>query len=137
MNFATSKCLLRTATLLSATLVATAAMSAETIKLGVSVPLSGSGVNWGKGAEFMCKTAADEIKAAGGIKVKGTTYNIECIAYDNKYTASEGTKVAQTLMNRDGVKFMYVFGTPPPLAAQPLTERQGVVLFNATLALPC
>lgn len=107
----------------------------EIIKLGVSVPLAGSGANWGKGAEFMCKKAAQEIKDAGGIKVKGKAYNIECIAYDNKYTAAEGTKVAQTLINRDGVKFMYVFGTPPLLAAQPLTERQGVILFNATFAL--
>ena len=33
----------------------------ETIKLGLSVPLSGSGAIWGKGSEFMCKKAAQEI----------------------------------------------------------------------------
>ena len=107
----------------------------EMIKLGVSVPMTGSGANWGKGSEFMCKKAAQEIKEAGGIKVKGAAYNIDCLVYDNKYTAAEGTKVAQTLINRDGVKYMFVFGTPPLLAAQALTERQGVLLFNATWAM--
>ena len=66
----------------------------------------------------------------GGIKVKGQTYNIQCIVYDNKYTAAEGTKVAQTLINRDGVKFMYAAGTAPVLATQSLTERAGVLLFS-------
>jgi branched-chain amino acid transport system substrate-binding protein len=120
---------------LGCTFLAAAAYADETIKLGVSLPLSGSGANWGKGNELMCQKAAQEIKEAGGIKVKGTTYNVECVAYDNKYTAAEGTKVAQTLINRDGVKYMYVFGTPPLLAAQSITERQGVLLFNGTWAL--
>lgn len=130
----------RTAQLLGATaLIGTcalipAALAQETIKFGASVPLSGSGANWGKGGEWLCNRAAAEIKEAGGIKVKGKTYNIECIAYDNKYTAAEGARVAQTLINRDGVKYMYIFGTPPLLAAQPITERQGVLMFNATFA---
>ena len=111
------------------------ALADELLKLGVSVPLTGSGANWGKGNEFMCKKAAQEIKAAGGIRVKGQVYNLDCLAYDNKYTSAEGTKVAQTLLNREGVKYLYVFGTPPLLAAQALTERQGVLLFNGTWAL--
>jgi len=117
---------------LGAALFGCAAHAQDIIKFGASVPLTGSGANWGKGGEWLCKRAAQEIKDAGGIKVKDKVYNVECVAYDNKYTAAEGAKVAQTLINRDGVKFMYVFGTPPLLAAQPITERQGVVLFNAT-----
>jgi len=116
-------------------LMSTVAQAQEVLKLGVSLPLSGSGANWGKGNEVMCHRASQEIKEAGGIKVQGKTYNIECVAYDNKYTAAEGTKVAQTLISRDGVKYMYVFGTPPLLAAQSITERQGVLLFNGTWAL--
>jgi len=106
----------------------------ETLKFGLSVPLSGAGAGWGKGAEFMCKAAAREIKDAGGIKVKGKTYNVECIAYDNKFTAADGTKVAQTLLNRDGVKYMHATGSASILAAQSLTERQGVLLFSQAWA---
>jgi len=113
-----------------ASAAALAANAQETIKFGISAPLSGAGAPWGKGSEFMCKAAAKEIKDAGGIKVKGKSYNVECIAYDNKYTAAEGTKVAQTLLNRDGVKYMCAVGSAPILAAQSLTERQGVLLFS-------
>ncbi len=103
----------------------------ETIKLGLSVPLSGSGAIWGKGSEFMCKKAAQEIAQAGGVKVEGKTYNFECLAYDNKYNAAEGTRVAQTLLNRDGVKFIGgSLGTAPVQALQSLAERQGVLMFT-------
>jgi branched-chain amino acid transport system substrate-binding protein len=112
--------------------VGTNARADETIKIGLSLPLSGSGANWGKGAEWMCRKAAQEIRDAGGVKVKDKVYNYDCIAYDNKYTAAEGTKVAQTLLNRDGVKYLYAFGTAPLLATQSLTERQGVMLFNTS-----
>ena len=118
----------------AAAFAAMPAQSQEIIKIGVSGPMSGTGANWGKGSEFMCRKAAQEIKDTGGVKVKGKVYNFECLGYDNKYTSAEGTKVAQTLINRDGVRFMFVFGTPPLIAAQTLTERNGVLLFNATWA---
>ncbi|MBM0206460.1 ABC transporter substrate-binding protein [Micromonospora sp. STR1s_5] len=103
----------------------------ETIKLGLSIPLSGAGANWGKGSEFMCKKAAEEVAKSGGVKVEGKTYNFECVAYDNKYNAAEGTKVAQTLLNRDGVRFIGgSLGTAPVQALQSLSERQGVFLFT-------
>ncbi|WP_445503820.1 ABC transporter substrate-binding protein [Microvirga sp. G4-2] len=108
-----------------------AAQAQETIKLGLSVPLSGSGAVWGKGSEFMCKRAAQEIAQAGGVKVEGKTYNFECLAFDNKYNAAEGTRVAQTLLNREGVKFIGgSLGTAPVQALQSLAERQGVIMFT-------
>ena len=110
--------------------VGSAAQADQVIKFGMSSPLSGAAAIWGKGQEWMCKRAAQEIKDAGGVKLKGEIYNFECIAYDNKYSSAEGTKVAQTLLNRDGVKFMYASTTAPMLAAQSLTERQGAILFS-------
>ena len=108
-----------------------AASAQETIKLGLSVPLSGSGAVWGKGSEFMCDTAAEEINEAGGVTVGGETYTFECVAYDNKYNAAEGTRVAQTLLNREGVKFVGgSLGTAPVRALQSLSERKGVLIFT-------
>jgi branched-chain amino acid transport system substrate-binding protein len=107
-----------------------AANADQIIKFGLSSPLSGAAAIWGRGQEWMCKKAAQEIKAAGGVKVKDEIYNFDCIAYDNKYSSAEGTKVAQTLLNRDGVTFMYASTTAPMLAAQSLTERQGALLFS-------
>ena len=124
--------------LLAATVVAAACASAagaradEIIKLGLTTPLSGAAANWGKGTEWMCNKAAAEVKAAGGVKVKGKVYNFECVAYDNKYSSSEGAKVAQTLLNRDGIRFIYGFGTAPILALQSMSERTGAVLYNTS-----
>lgn len=112
-------------------LVAGAASAQETIKLGLSVPLSGSGAAWGKGSEWLCQQAAAEVAASGGVKVKGKTYNFECIAYDNKYTAADGTKVAQALLTRDKVRFVGgSLGTAPVRALQSMTEREKVLLFT-------
>jgi len=113
-------------------LFAANACSAETIKLGMSIPLSGSGANWGKGSEWLCNKAAEEINAQGGVKVQGKTYEFKCIGYDNKYNAAEGAKVAQALVSRDGVKYVAgSIGTAPVRALQSLTERKQVLLFTS------
>ncbi|MGK0566034.1 ABC transporter substrate-binding protein [Bordetella bronchiseptica] len=115
-----------------AMLAAATLSHAETIKLGMSIPLSGSGANWGKGSEWLCAKAAEEIKAAGGVKVQGKVYDFECVGYDNKYNAAEGAKVAQALVSRDGVKYVAgSIGVAPVRALQSLTERRGVLLFTA------
>ena len=126
-----NKSLLLLGTLVVGLVNVAGASAQETIKLGLSVPLSGAGANWGKGSEWLCNEATKEIKAAGGAKVGGKTYNFECIAYDNKYNAAEGTKVAQTLLKRDNVKFISgSLGTAPVRALQSLSEREGVLLFT-------
>lgn len=105
--------------------------AADIIKLGLSVPLSGVGANWGIGANWLCQQAARDIAEKGGIAVSGKTYNFECIAYDNKYNAADGAKVAQTLLIKDGVSFVAgSLGTAPVRALQSLSERQGVLIFT-------
>jgi branched-chain amino acid transport system substrate-binding protein len=111
---------------------ATSAGAQGTIGIGITAPMSGAGALWGKASKWLCKRAAEEIKESGGVKVKGQSYNFDCLAYDNKMTAAEGTKVAQTMLNRDGLKYVYGFGTAAILAAQTMTERQGVVLMNTS-----
>lgn len=112
-------------------LVVGSAQAAETIKLGVSMPLTGPAAPWGIGSEWLCEKAVDEIEEAGGVQVGGETYNFKCLAYDNKYNAAGGTRVAQTLLNREGVEFIVAsLGTAPTRALQSLAERQDALLFN-------
>lgn len=107
------------------------AQASEIIKLGLSVPLSGAAANWGKGGEWLCKQAAAEIAKGGGVKVAGKVYDFECVAYDNKYNAADGTKVAQTLLTRDGIRFIGgSLGTAPVRALQSMSEREGALLFT-------
>ncbi|EPW8906858.1 ABC transporter substrate-binding protein [Pseudomonas aeruginosa] len=105
--------------------------AAEVMKLGLSVPLSGAGANWGIGAKWLCEQAAGDVAAQGGVKVAGQTYNFECVAYDNKYNAADGAKVAQTLLSKDSVKFVAgSLGTAPVRALQSLSERRGALIFT-------
>jgi branched-chain amino acid transport system substrate-binding protein len=111
--------------------VHTMANSPEIIKLGMSLPLSGAGANWGIGGFWLCEQAAIEISEKGGIKVGDKVFNFECLAYDNKYNAADGAKVAQTLLSKDKVKFVAgSLGTAPVRALQSLSERQGVLIFT-------
>ncbi|MCP1335518.1 MAG: ABC transporter substrate-binding protein [Alphaproteobacteria bacterium] len=107
------------------------ASAQETLKLGISAPMSGAAASWGLGFEWAAQQAADKINAEGGIKVGGKSYNLEILTYDNKYNATEGAKVAQTLLNRDNVNYIVgSLGTAPVRALQALSERKGVLLFT-------
>ena len=127
-------CSLRTISVHAAAVFALALhapLSAETLKLGLSVPLSGAGANWGKGGEWLCQQAAAEIAKEGGVKVAGKVYNFDCVAYDNKYSAADGTRVAQALLSKDKVRFIGgSLGTAPVRALQSRTERENVLLFT-------
>ena len=129
MKALNTKTILATASLLAGTAFTGVAKADEMLTLGMAFPLSGAAAAWGRGAVWMCERAAKEIKDAGGVKVKGKVYNFQCLAYDHKYNSADAAKVAQTLLNRDHVKYLYVQGTAPVLAAQSLTEHEGALLF--------
>lgn len=112
-------------------LLAQGAAAQETLKLGISAPMSGAAATWGLGMEWAAEQAAERVNAEGGVTAGGKTYMIDIVAYDNKYSATEGARNAQTMLNRDGVSFIAgSIGTAPVRAMQALTERKGVILFN-------
>jgi branched-chain amino acid transport system substrate-binding protein len=105
---------------------------AEVLKLGISAPMSGAAANWGLGQEWAARKAAQEINDAGGVTVGGKNYTFDVVAYDNKYSAAEGTKIGQQIINRDRARFVVGgIGTAPILALQSLTERNGVLMFQS------
>jgi len=112
-------------------LLAQAGAAQETLKLGISAPMSGAAATWGLGMEWAAEQAAERINKDGGVTANGVTYMFDIVAYDNKYSATEGARNAQTMVNRDGVKFIAgSIGTAPVRAMQALTERSGVIMFN-------
>ncbi|MCY0149262.1 ABC transporter substrate-binding protein [Hoeflea sp. G2-23] len=117
--------------LVSALTLSTSAYAQEVIKVGMSAPHSGAAAMWGQATDWLCDTAAKEIAADGGVTVDGKVYNFECYSYDNKYSAAEGAKVAQAMLNRDGIRFIsQAIGTAPVRALQSLSERSGALMFT-------
>src|SRR5690606_9563398 len=85
----------------------------------------------GTGAVWTAQQAAKAINDAGGIKAGGETYKLEIVAYDNKYSATDGAKVAQTLIVRDGIKHIIATQSTAAVSAlQAISERRGVLHFT-------
>lgn len=101
------------------------------IKLGMTVPMSGAGASWGLNAQWTAQQAVDYVNSHGGVHVDGKTYRLELTAYDNKYTASDGARVAQAMFNRDGVRFVVMaISTQAISAAQSISERVGALMMT-------
>lgn len=116
----------------SLVLAAAPAWTQETLKLGMSAVLSGPGAFYGTGAVWTAEQAARKINEAGGIKADGKVYKIQIVAYDNKYNATEGAKIAQTLIVRDGIRHIIATqATAAVSALQSISERRQVLHFTA------
>ncbi len=76
-----------------------AAPAPEVIKIGHVAPLTGGIAHLGKDNENGARMAADEINAAGGLKLGDKTYKIEIVAEDDKADPKEGTLAAQKLVD--------------------------------------
>jgi branched-chain amino acid transport system substrate-binding protein len=71
----------------------------DVIRIGHVAPLSGGDAHLGKDNENGARLAADEINAAGGVKVGGKTYKVEILGEDDKSDPKEGTLAAQKLVD--------------------------------------
>jgi len=76
------------------------------IKSRLSLTPADSDATGSKRAEWMCGKGSWEIGEPGDVMVKDELCNLERVSHDHKYTAAEGTKVAQTVLNGDDVTFM-------------------------------
>jgi branched-chain amino acid transport system substrate-binding protein len=71
----------------------------DVIRIGHVAPLSGGDSHLGKDNENGARLAADEINAAGGVKVGDKTYRVEILGEDDKADPREGTLAAQKLVD--------------------------------------
>jgi len=89
----------------------------ETVKIGFLAPLTGEVAAWGLPGLYGCEIWAENVNAAGGIKIGGKSHKVEFVSYDNEYAPDKARTGAQKLINEDGVKFIMMLGgdTMPPV----------------------
>ena len=104
---------------------------AQSLKIGVVVPLTGGGAPWGNATAQAAKIAAAEVNAAGGLEVSGKKYQVEVIAYDDQYKAAEALAAYNRLINNDHVKYMLSLASPSMLALQPHLENDKVIMLTS------
>lgn len=78
-------------------------VQAQTIKIGVNAPLTGDIPKVGEGTKFAAQMWLDDIKAAGGIEVKGKKYPVELIIEDNESKAESAVTATTKMITVDEV----------------------------------
>ncbi len=102
----------------------------ETIKIGVILPLSGSGAVYGEWGTNALEIAKDEINNDGGINGN----RIELIYEDGQFSTSETVSAFHKLINNDNVKYVMTIGSSPAVSVSPLANENEVIQmdFSAT-----
>jgi branched-chain amino acid transport system substrate-binding protein len=78
--------------------------------------------------------ATEDVNAKGGITVGGQKYTIQVKAYDDKYNAEGGSAAVQKAIYEDKLSFIIgPQGSAAVLAAQPIAEKEKVLLFVASV----
>lgn len=79
--------------------VEAAELAGREVRIGLMVPLTGTGAEWGQNARIASDIAVEEINAAGGIG----GLPVRLVTYDYETKESEGISVINRLVSRDRV----------------------------------
>lgn len=112
-----------------ATATVTPTPTTETIKLGATSILSGSGAAWGIAHDRGAQLSIDEVNSAGGVKAGGKVYLFKLVSEDNKYSTDGGTAAANKLIFTEKVKFLLGVGTTPVVATLAIAEANKVLFL--------
>ena len=97
----------------------------KVVKLGFLGPLTGEVAGWALPGRNACLIWADQVNAAGGIKIGDDNYLVEIVSYDDEYLADKGLIGAKKLVLEDEVKMiMMLGGTDAPAAVQFFTREK-------------
>ena len=113
----------------------TSAKSKDSIKVGMSRPLSGWNAVIGDSAfRPVYETFVEEVNADGGVYVEeyGKKLPIELIVYDDKSDVGTMTRLTEKLIVEDKVDFLWpASGTAFLFAQAPIANKYGYVLITA------
>ncbi|MCK8601905.1 ABC transporter substrate-binding protein [Syntrophobacteraceae bacterium DRH4] len=94
--------------------------SAETLKVGFDIPLTGDIPQVGESSKYAAEMLKEQINGAGGVKVGDKTYQLEFIYEDNESKAESATAAALKLITQDQV--LAVIGPQASKQAVPAGE---------------
>lgn len=84
-------------------LFACPALAADTIKLGLNIPLTGDIPDVGESSKNAAELLKAQINGAGGFEVGGKKYILEFLYEDNEAKAETAVSVAQKLISQDNI----------------------------------
>lgn len=96
----------------------------KTVKIGMNIPMTGDYAPWGLPGLYGCKIIADDINAAGGVKIGSDTYNIEMVGYDHGYNTEKAVQGYKKLVLEDEVKMVMMLGGSTVASVLPWARRK-------------
>jgi branched-chain amino acid transport system substrate-binding protein len=107
--------------------------SAQTIKIGAPLPLTGAlapeGVKQKEGYDLW----ADQVNKAGGIKVGDKKMKVEFVYYDYQSGTPRAVQLTEKLITEDKVNFIFApFGSGATKATSNVTEKYKVINMSPT-----
>ena len=100
------------------------AASNKTVKIGMNIPMTGDYAPWGLPGLYGCQIIANDINAAGGVKIGGDSYNIEMVAYDHGYDTEKAVQGYKKLVLEDEVKMVMMLGGSTVASVLPWAQRK-------------
>jgi branched-chain amino acid transport system substrate-binding protein len=110
-----------------------AGVKGDKIMFGLITSASGPAAPFGLAEKASVEVAADTINAAGGIEVDGKKYEVEVKTYDSADEPTKGVTAAQQAVNKDGVRFIEVFGGHILPAMQSVAEEADAMIFGMAI----
>jgi branched-chain amino acid transport system substrate-binding protein len=119
--------------LLSATIAASfsgAALAANPVlKIGFVGVTSGPAASWGISNQRSMETRADWINETGGVKIGGTTYNVQIVAFDDQKDPKRAI-AGMEKMAQEGIHYVVGPNVDDGAAAvRPVAESRGIMYF--------
>jgi branched-chain amino acid transport system substrate-binding protein len=96
----------------------------KTVKLGMNIPMTGDYAPWGLPGLYGCQIVADDINAAGGVKIGDDNYMIEMVAYDHAYDTEKAVQGYKKLVLEDDVKMVMMLGGSTVASVLPWAQRK-------------
>ena len=121
-------CLLAAATML----IAAPAFAEDSITIGFTAsqtgPLNVDSLGQQHGFEFW----RDQVNAAGGIKVGGTSYNVKFVSYDDQSVGGRVQQLYTRLINQDQAQFLFSpYSSGLTAAAAVISEQYGKIMIDS------
>jgi len=114
----------------------TATPGQAVIRIGVGADLSGDAAPYGWQQTNAVQLAINQVNAAGGIRIGGTTYRLETVVADSGCDATQAPGAATALINAGVVAVVGHTCSAESIAAQPIYYAAGVPMISSSSSNP-
>ncbi|MCE7524702.1 ABC transporter substrate-binding protein [Alloalcanivorax xenomutans] len=116
----------------SALVMGMGAANAAEVNIGFTGPLSGGAALYGENTLEGLRMAAEEINAAGGVKVGGESYEINIVSLDDKYSPSQAAVNGKRLVQQYKTPAVFTPHSGGTFALQAFNQRDGFIVMSYT-----